>query len=371
MTPRVLLVSPVPPPIGGISRWTEKMIDVFANSTEIELCVFDTAPRRRRSLTLTTRQRIREGLWRGLSEISRFWWCVLHTRPAVVHLNTSGSLALARDCAMLTILRVMRIPAVLHIRYGRVPEVAQKRGWEWILTKLGARMATLIVTLDKETQRVLGSQGASTITIPNFVDTAIPSRPISERSRNFLFVGWVVTSKGILDLLEAWRLARPQGWRLDIVGPIGDEATIRESVSSEIPGVTFLGETDKEHVAEMMQDCGIFVLPSHTEGFPNVISEAMAAGAPIIATSVGAIPDMLDGMAGVVIAPHDPIQLGAAMSRLASDPGEREHLRRAARARCVAMYGVSTVVTQYREAWVVLARHGSRSEAQHSGLSVR
>jgi len=48
-----------------------------------------------------------------------------------------------------------------------------------------------------------------------------------------------------------------------------------------------------------------FILPSYTEGFPNVILEAMALGKPIIATSVGAIPEILSEECGVVMKPRD------------------------------------------------------------------
>ena len=60
----------------------------------------------------------------------------------------------------------------------------------------------------------------------------------------------------------------------------------------------------------------VFVLPSYTEGFPNVIIEAMAMGKPIIATSVGAIPEMLDEGCGVVVPPKDADSLQKALQKV-------------------------------------------------------
>jgi glycosyltransferase involved in cell wall biosynthesis len=64
----------------------------------------------------------------------------------------------------------------------------------------------------------------------------------------------------------------------------------------------------------------VLVLPSHTEGSPNVLLEAMAAGCPIVATRVGGVPETVtDGETALVIPAHDPAAMAEAMERLLTD----------------------------------------------------
>src|SRR6185295_16651040 len=75
----------------------------------------------------------------------------------------------------------------------------------------------------------------------------------------------------------------------------------------------------------------VFVLPTLTEGTPNVIIEAMAHAKPIIATDVGGIPDLVTEEIGILVPPDDIPALAAAMNRLASDPELRRRMGVAAR----------------------------------------
>jgi glycosyltransferase involved in cell wall biosynthesis len=74
------------------------------------------------------------------------------------------------------------------------------------------------------------------------------------------------------------------------------------------------------------------VLPSHHEGLPNAVLEAMAAGLPVIATAVGGVPEIVtDGVTGLLVPPHEPRELAAAIARLTGDPRLRVTLGQAAR----------------------------------------
>jgi glycosyltransferase involved in cell wall biosynthesis len=74
------------------------------------------------------------------------------------------------------------------------------------------------------------------------------------------------------------------------------------------------------------------VLPSHEEGLPNAVLEAMAAGLPVIATSVGGTPEIVaEGVTGLLVRPHAPHELAAAIARLTGDPRLREDLGAAGR----------------------------------------
>ena len=83
----------------------------------------------------------------------------------------------------------------------------------------------------------------------------------------------------------------------------------------------------------------VFALPSHTEGCPNVILEAMAAGLPVVATGVGGVTEILqDQITGIIVPPHDPPAMASALLRVLTDARLRAELGSAARARAESCY---------------------------------
>lgn len=90
--------------------------------------------------------------------------------------------------------------------------------------------------------------------------------------------------------------------------------------------VVFLGRLDKDAVATLMGTCDLYVQPSLTEGLPRAIVEAMAAGSPVIGTSVGGIPELLDPTE--LVPPGDPSLLARLIAAVLSDPDRRMALSR-------------------------------------------
>jgi glycosyltransferase involved in cell wall biosynthesis len=89
--------------------------------------------------------------------------------------------------------------------------------------------------------------------------------------------------------------------------------------------VHFLGL--RRDVPDLLSAMDILVLPSHTEGFGLALVEAMAAGLPVIATSVGALPEVVtEGENGLLIPPRDAGALAGALERLLSDPALAQRL---------------------------------------------
>jgi len=78
--------------------------------------------------------------------------------------------------------------------------------------------------------------------------------------------------------------------------------------------VRFCGPVDGDTMAELMSAADIFCLASTNEGWPNVVHEALACGAPVVATRVGAIPEMLASGRGLIVPVNDPFQLKEALA---------------------------------------------------------
>src|SRR5207248_3062264 len=101
--------------------------------------------------------------------------------------------------------------------------------------------------------------------------------------------------------------------------------------------VRFLGHCPD--VPPVMETADLFVLPSHKEGLPNAVLEAMAMGLPVVATNAGGTGEVvLDGETGLLVPPADPPALGAALCRLLEDAALRARLVEGAQRRLEAQF---------------------------------
>jgi glycosyltransferase involved in cell wall biosynthesis len=116
-----------------------------------------------------------------------------------------------------------------------------------------------------------------------------------------------------------------------------------------------------DDVPGLLSIADAFVLSSRFEGMPNNVLEAMAAGLPIVATTVGDVPFMLaDGRDARLVPPEDPAALGAALEEVLADPDGAARLGAAAAERVVRTYPVEAMVSRTAESLLaaVAARRG-------------
>lgn len=105
--------------------------------------------------------------------------------------------------------------------------------------------------------------------------------------------------------------------------------------------VVFAGA--REDVPRLLAAADIFVLPSLTEALPTVVAEAMAAGLPIVATTVGGIPEMVrHGEAALLVPPSDPEALAAAVLRLLANPRQASAMGRSGRRLVAERFDIRT-----------------------------
>lgn len=109
--------------------------------------------------------------------------------------------------------------------------------------------------------------------------------------------------------------------------------------------VLFLGV--REDVAEILSIMDISVLPSFEEGFSNTILESMAAGIPMVATSVGGNPEaVLDGVTGFLVPPRDEKALAQALLKLLEDDDLRKSMAKSSRERAVENFGMKRLIEE-------------------------
>jgi glycosyltransferase involved in cell wall biosynthesis len=154
--------------------------------------------------------------------------------------------------------------------------------------------------------------------IPNGVE--IPAEVGEEADPpEVLFVGRLSAEKGIRTLVDATR-----GLNLVVAG----DGPLRSLVPDA------LGFVPHEEVQRLLARAAVVVLPSHREGLPMVLLEAMAHGCAVVATPVGGTPSLVaDGVTGLLVPPGDAKALREAIERLLVDPELRRRLGEAARAR--------------------------------------
>lgn len=183
----------------------------------------------------------------------------------------------------------------------------------------------------------LGLDDLPYVVVPNGVDTSA-FRPATKAhaAGDILRVGMVarvVPEKGFAELLHAAAALTSQGLRVEL--HFAGDGTHLERFRAMGTSLG-IGELVHFHglvaeVAEFLRGLDVFVLPSHAEGMPLTVLEAMASGLPVVATSVGAIPEVIgDERTGLLVPPEDVDALMRAIGRLAADAGLRETLGSAA-----------------------------------------
>jgi len=207
------------------------------------------------------------------------------------------------------------------------------------------------------------------IVLPLLVKSAQPiaiPRRAAPFSVTFGFAARLERGKGPDVLIEAFARLNAvfDGGYLRLAGggPLSGELRRRSRQLGVEQNCEFAaGYRTEEGRSAFLATVDICVLPTLAEGTPNGIIEAMAMGIPVIASSVGGIPDMITPETGIIVPPGDIDALAEAMRALAEDPARRAEMGRAARRRYEQIYSpeamLPTLLRTYREVIVAGARN--------------
>lgn len=170
---------------------------------------------------------------------------------------------------------------------------------------------------------------SKTVVVPTMVQTGEAS---AKHDGAVLFVGRLVKVKGVELLIEAMR--HLPGARLLLIGD-GPERASLERASAGLD-VTFEGMLPHDEVRLRFGDAAVLVQPSHAEGMPNTVLEAMAHGLPVVATAVAGVPEIVsDGVTGLLIRERDPQLLASQIDTLLSNRETWDRMSKASRERAL------------------------------------
>jgi glycosyltransferase involved in cell wall biosynthesis len=220
-------------------------------------------------------------------------------KPAVVTVHDYSSITMPGHHLLRTILS-------FNLFIGRSLEIAE-------------RVAAVSKAVADETMRGFGVPASKIEIVPNGVDEFFS--PAGHERDYLLYAGTMEPRKGIDDLLAVWRSLPAPRPRLVLAGDRG-----WRTLAPDDDGVETRGFVTREELRDLYRGALAFVYPSKYEGFGLPPLEAMACGAPVVATRTGAISDYA-GDAALLVTPGDRAGLRAALLKVVENRGLREELR--------------------------------------------
>lgn len=299
----------------------------------------------------------------------------LRKHPDVVHIHFASGASNIRKIIMARLAMAFGANVIMHAHGGNY------RGrWEQMPPAVRAvtlstllRVRRLVVLGEgwREFFESIGVPKHRIVVLPNPVvlPESVPERP-PERTVRFVYFGMITQRKGVFDLIQAIARLSPE-CRARVhfmLAGNGEVARLREQAASlALQDVVEIREwVDPAERDQLLASAHAFILPSHAEGLPMSLLEAMAWGLPPICTPVGSIPEyVIDGATGMLVPPADVPQLTQAIEKMVAQGEQRKYMGRLARATveplCVKQYS-TRMCAVYRS----LANNNPRREARTS-----
>lgn len=307
---KIMLVGPIPPPLGGIGVIIKNQVEELQKCTNVDLVVVNVAS----SIT-----NILNRAWvfaRSLVQI----FLNLH-RVNVVVLNVRAPFDLYYGLILLPFLKlgnkkliIRKFAANFYVRYSEFSSVLR-----FLYNKILFKAASLWLFECKALVEAFADRISRVEWYPNHrnMDQVEESLQVKKfRCRNFVYIGHVREFKGIRELIAASERL-PAGVTVDVYGPWFDD--LERDIFKNRKHIHYKGILKPEEVIPTMRKYDACVLPTkaRTEGHPGVILESYAAGLPIIATTCGAISEIVDESVGFLIEPDSEDAIYKAMKKMA------------------------------------------------------
>ena len=369
-----LLVGPFPPPVGGDTVMTARLIaSRHWGERGVRLARVDV------SAHGGVRLPDERFSWRDALRAARVFVQFVARLPRAdfVLLWDNSRFLVTLGIPMVLVAAAARKPVFVKPFGAQIAQRIEELPAPWrLVVQRSLRAATSILpetrALARDLVGRLAFEKERVLWLPAFLpDSALldsfPARGFSGRC---VLVGQVKKEKGVFDIIDALR-GRP-GLRCDFYGPLLErdrEAFLAEVASA--PNVAYRGVLEPVSVGDAIRKYEVLLLPTfHTgEGYPAVVLEAYACGVPVVTTKWRSIPEIVDdGVTGLLIPPQAPHRIREALDRLSGDGSLYETLARGAfdRARSFSEQAVvaGILIPVVEKA---LARRGERRRRGNSG----
>lgn len=230
--------------------------------------------------------------------------------------------------------KVKTFVIVYHLRHHEIENKILK-ALDLFLEKIFLKCSDVIITISKNTMSKVKSlikKNRNIYVINPAIDFLLPEPSQKKESCpfNILFIGDCVRRKGLEYLIKAFAYLAKEDIHLHIAGNTKKSPQYFAHISQLIEvnniqnKVTFHGRVDAETKRTLLSSSHLFVLPSLWEGYGIVIAEAMCMGLPLVATKVGAIPELVkNGVNGLLVPPAEEIPLSKALLFMMKNPEVR------------------------------------------------
>jgi len=344
--PTVIVVGPPPDMVGGMASVVKQFLSLDFGS-DLHVTAFPT------TFSRDARESRGARIVRHLRHLRLLASACRRARPGVVHVHTCSGASLYRSAADVMVARLAGCRTVLHVhgaafdKFHADSGVVQRRLIERSLT-----VADRVVALSEGWRQKLRrmAPGARIVVVENAV--ALPEIAQSKRVEGpcrLLFLSRMDDWKGVDDLLDAAAHARAGGCEFELVlagpaGSAGDAAVLNEKINARglESCVYFAGAVYGAEKSTLLRNADLCVQPSHHEGLPVAVLEALSYGIPVIATSVGAIPEVItDRREGLLVPARRPDVLAEAICGLTRDPAARRAMGAAGRRLAESRFGLA------------------------------
>jgi glycosyltransferase involved in cell wall biosynthesis len=352
--PVILVLGPDRMAVSGVSTHVS-MLCTSALTSQFELSHFAVGSEGRNESPLSRLARL-------VTSPLTLAFAIVRRDVSIVHVNTSlNARAYWRDLVYTAVGKMFGADVVYQVHGGVLPD-RFVRGNRVAAAFLRAtlRLPDAIVVLAQHQLQAYRTfvPAQRIVMVPNAIDASAfvamrRTRSGAAGELRLAYFGRLVREKGLYELLEGFRLARLEGVaaRLVIAGSGPEDAALRRWVDDAALAehVALPGPLFGEGKFAMLAETDVFVLPTyHAEGLPYSLLEAMAAGIPVITTSVAGIPDVVrDGVHGLFVPPRDPQALCRAIRLLATQQQLLDPMSAACRSRIIDGYSLARLAESF------------------------
>ena len=293
--------------------------------------------------------------WLLLKGLAEFTGLLLRRKVSLVHIHAAMRGSFWRKGLFASLARLGGVPVILHLHGSEMqPFYQSQTAWVQALIRRHLERATRVIVLSQSWERFVHSIAppARIVIVPNHVALPPPVAPQDRQQNTILFLGLVGDRKGVFDLLPAFAQVlekHPQS-RL-VIGGNGEvkraqSVVLTLGIAHAVDLAGWIGPDDK---ARLLARAGIYTLPSHNEGLPVSVLEAMAYGLPVVTSHAGGLPELIrDGENGLLIEAGDKDAIAAALICLLDDAALRADLGAKARTEITTHYSDLVILPRLR-----------------------